>query len=35
MITQKKKFTANKIEKINKKEDTQRMIGDIKIKLKI
>jgi len=31
----KKKFTANKIEKINKKEDTQRMIGDIKIKLKI
>ena len=31
----KKKFIVNKIEKINKKEDTQRMIGDIKIKLKI
>ena len=31
----KKKFTANKIEKINKKDDTERLIGDIKIKLKL
>ena len=31
----KKKFTANKIEKINKKEDTSRLVNDIKNKLKI
>ena len=31
----KKKFTANKIERINRKEDTERMVGDIKIKLKM
>ena len=33
--TTKKKFTANKIEKINKKEDTGRMINDIKKKFNI
>ena len=33
--TTKKKFTANKIEKINKKEETGRLVNDIKIKLKI
>ena len=33
--TTKKKFTANKIEKINKKEDTGRLVNDIKMKLKI
>ena len=31
----KKKFTANKIERINKKEDIERLVDDIKIKLKI
>ena len=31
----KKKFTANKIEKINKKEDTERLINDIKKKFYI
>ena len=31
----KKKFTANNIEKINKKEDTSRLVNDIKNKLKI
>ena len=33
--TTKKKFTANKIEKISKKEDTLRLVNDIKMKLKI
>lgn len=33
--TTKKKFTANKIEAINKKEDTGRMVTDIKNKLNI
>jgi replication factor A1 len=33
--TTKKKFTANKIEKINKKEDTGRLVNDIKKKFKI
>ena len=33
--TTKKKFTATKIETINKKEDTGRLIRDIKMKLKI
>ena len=33
--TTKKKFTATKIEKINKKEETGRLVGDIKMKLKI
>ena len=33
--TTKKKFTANKIEKINKKDDTGRLVNDIKNKLKI
>ena len=33
--TTKKKFTATKIEKINKKEETGRLVGDIKLKLKL
>ena len=33
--TTKKKFTANKIERINKKEDTGRLVNDIKRKFKI
>ena len=33
--TTKKKFTANKIERINKKDDTGRLLTDIKNKLKI
>ena len=32
MIQRKKKFTATKIEKINKKENTGRLINDIKMK---
>ena len=32
MIQQKKKFTATKIEKINKKENIGRLINDIKMK---
>ena len=31
----KKKFTATKIERINKKEDTNRLVNDIKMRLKI
>ena len=33
--TTKKKFTATKIERINKKEDTNRLVNDIKMRLKI
>ena len=33
--TTKKKFTATKIEKINKKDETGRLVGDIKLKLKL
>ena len=35
MIPQKKKFTATKIEKVNKKENTGRLINDIKMKFGI